>query len=451
MQSRSIIRAKGVSAFAIASAALFGLCPVSLSAQSNRAPQPFSDSLIATGKQSDPAVALGQDLKIPVSEARDRLALQQATARYAEALLVGNPDGFVDLEIRHEASFKVIVYYAKSVDRNAMTALAPAELRRYLVFRPLSASHNTIKTEQDTITATLRNAGLPFGVEFDLSTDRFRVTIPDLAREQEYRNKLPANLAQRIEIISGGVSQDVAAIYGGWWWHNSGARCTTGWPVRDSSGKEAILTAGHCVPPMSMEFSDWWTGAPALTTVSSFDNRIVAGQSVDYAFFTLGTHTTSRVINVQNESSYVNADGSRNYVPGIVTAYYEIASPVLISNGAYVCKEGSVTLLTCGYIVSTSYSDSNVSNVVKVSKSTQGNIAAGGDSGGPVFGWTNSNSQVVPLGVVKSAYLPGGLPCKNTSTTASSNTTCFYTFLPLRTIRGYSPFTVNTVNGFVAP
>lgn len=347
--------------------------------------------------------------------------------------------------------FKVIVYYTKTVDRNTMTSLAPTELRRYLVVRPLSMARSSIEADQKVIVATLRDAELPFGVEFDLSTDRFRITIPDLSRESDYRAKFPASFARRISFVSGGVSQDTAAIYGGWWWHNSGGRCTTGWPVRNSAGQEALLTAGHCLPPASMEFSNWWTGAPTLTTVSSSDNRIVFGQSIDYAFFTLGTHTTSRVINIQNESSYVNADGSRNYVPGIVTAYYEIASPVLVSNGAYVCKEGSVTLLTCGYIVSTSYSDSNVSNVAKVSKSAQGNIAAAGDSGGPVFGWTNSNSQVVPLGIVKSAYLPGGLPCKNTSTTATTNTVCFYTFLPLRTIRGYAPFTINTVNGFVAP
>ena len=74
-----------------------------------------------------------------------------------------------------------------------------------------------------------------------------------------------------------------------------------------------------------------------------------------------------------------------------------------------------------------------------------------GDSGGPVFSWTNSNSQVIPLGIVKSTYMPGGVACKNTSTSPANNTTCFYTFLPLRTIRGYRPFTVNTVNGFLAP
>ena len=35
---------------------------------------------------------------VSVSEARDRLALQQAAAGYAEALIATNPAGFVDLQ-----------------------------------------------------------------------------------------------------------------------------------------------------------------------------------------------------------------------------------------------------------------------------------------------------------------------------------------------------------------
>lgn len=388
---------------------------------------------------------------VSVSEARDRLALQQAAAGYAEALIATNPAGFVDLQIRHSPAFKVHVYYNKDIDRNALTSSAPVELRRFLVFRPVRAERATISAQLGTISTVFRNAKLPFGVEFDLEADRYRITIPEGAREENYRQLLPPGLETQVEFVIGGVSEDAAAIYGGWWWNNSGGRCTTGWPVRDSSAREAILTAGHCLPPAIMEFSDWWSGGPVLSTVYSSDNRIVSGQSVDNAFFALGTHTTARVINIQNDPNFVNPDGTRNYIQGITSAYYEIASPALVTAGSYVCKQGKTTLLTCGVIVSTSYSDSNVSNVVQVSSSAQGNIASSGDSGGPVFSWTNSNSQVIPLGIVKSTYMPGGVACKNTSTSPANNTTCFYTFLPLRTIRGYRPFTVNTVNGFLAP
>lgn len=375
--------------------------------------------------------------------------MQLKATEYAQGLFENGPANFVNLEISHAPNFKITVYYDKGIDNTALTRAAPVEIRKYLVFKPMNASRKTIEQERKSIADALTTANLRFGLAFDYETARYDLEIPEGTDQAKYAAIIPEALKARVDFHIGNPPEDIAAIYAGWWWDNSGGKCTTGWPVRNSSGQEAILTAGHCLPPSQMGFS-WWSGAPTLTTVSSTDNRIVAGQSVDYAFFTLGTHTTTRVINVQNDLT--NADGTRNYVPGFISAYYEITSPQLIVNGQYVCKQGMKTWLTCGTVVDTAFSGTGFSNLAKVSKSAQGNIAMSGDSGGPVFLWNSTKSMVHPLGLVKGANPTSStVACKNTSATAANNTACYFTVMPLRIIRGYQPFTVNTVAGFVAP
>ena len=109
-------------------------------------------------------------------------------------------------------------------------------------------------------------------------------------------------------------------------------------------------------------------------------------------------------------------------------------------------------LTVCGTIIDKNFSDDTVKNLVKVSQSAQPYIAEGGDSGGPVFAWSADGSMVHPIGIMKgTGRNASGTPCRNTSSNASANTTCFFVFTPLTTIRAYSPFTVNTTGGFVAP
>ncbi len=189
-------------------------------------------------------------------------------------------------------------------------------------------------------------------------------------------------------------------------------------------------------------------GGPNLGPPSVRRDVNVGSQTLDYAFYLLGSNTTTRVMYVQNDTQYA---GSTNTVPGIVSAYYEIALPVVAANGQYVCKNGGTTGLTCGFVIDRAWSGNGFYGLVKVSQSVQPYIAETGDSGGPVFIWTSSNSQVRPMGIMKTSARINGQPCRNASTTASQNNTCFFTFMPLRAIRGDQPFTVNTVSGFVSP
>lgn len=400
--------------------------------------------------------------------AEERLALQADAAQYAQALHEGDPEGFVEVEVRHRGSFKVLVFYTDEADRSALTAAAPVALRRYLAFQPVRFNRSQVEANRKTLTELFRDQPYGFGITYSYDREEFTVTASEAADIAALRAVVPSTLRSRVTFETGPTIRPVAAIYGGWWYKaNTGADCTTGWPVLDSGGQPAILTAGHCGDysrPLSMYFS--WQNGPTLNNVSSSADEKGYWQTKDYAFFRLGTHTTARVINVQNGMTF--GDGSRNYVPGIVTAYYEIGRPQQPYRGQWLCKQGASTLLTCGTVEDTQWSGDGYANVVKVTRSAQPYIALGGDSGGPSFTWSTDGSLVLPVGMtIGSAYYrlynadgslqrdangnPIQRPCKNTSTTASYNTTCYFVFLPLTTIRAYSPFRINTVDGFITP
>lgn len=407
---------------------------------------PFSESAVANGKRATPASAYATDMGVDVDEARARLRLQDEATQYAATLMAENPTGFVEMELQHKPTFKVVLYYQKSIDRELLTRSAPVTLRKYLVFNPINKSREQILQNRQAINAALNAAGLRYGLEFSLRSGKFKLQIPEQADEASYLAVLPSTISSDLTIIRGPMAEDIDALYGGWWF-TAGGVCTAGWPIRNSAGQEALLTAGHCGPPHQMYFS--WREGPTLSPPSVQVEGDNGWQTTDYAMYPLGPHTTTRVIYVQNDTQY---NGYTNRVPGIITTYYEITHPRQTANGQYVCKNGGRTGITCGTVVDKNFSDSNNKNLVKVSQSSQPYIAEGGDSGGPVFAWSADGSMVHPVGIMKAtARNTDGTACRNVTSTASSNTTCFFVFTPLTTIRAYSPFTVNTTAGFVAP
>lgn len=409
-------------------------------------PAPYSAELQAQGAAVDPAAGYASEFKVSREVARANLKLQDEAITFASQLEASNPAGFVDLVIKHQPTFKVTIYYNKDVDRAALTRSAPVELRRYLVFNPLNRSRSELMDGRKALHRAVSALSRPFALEFDFDTDRYILQIPQDAEEAAYANALPAELRGSVDIRRGPMAANVAALYAGWWFTAAGY-CTAGWPIRDSSGREGLLTAGHCGPPNQMYFS--WNGGPTLAPPSAISNTDNGWQTLDYAMYPLGTNTTSRVVYVQNNTTY---NGYTNNVPGYVSAYYEITFPKQPVNGQYLCKSGGTTGLSCGIVIDKNWSGDGKLNLVKVSKSAQPYIAEGGDSGGPVFSWSADNSMVHPIGLtISTARYADGTPCRNTSTTAANNTTCYMIFLPLTTIRGYAPFTVNTVGGFVAP
>ena len=111
-----------------------------------------------------------------------------------------------------------------------------------------------------------------------------------------------------------------------------------------------------------------------------------------------------------------------------------------------MCKNGAVTGLSCGEILSTSYSNPsrNEYGLIQVGNSFQPNIAVRGDSGGPVFTYPN-DTELRAAGVLKSvSSFDGKNPCQNSQS-------CFFVYMPLAYAAEQEPFTVNTLAGFKTP
>ncbi len=424
------------------------------------APPPLSDETKAKPGQTDATRAVAQMLRVSPAEASERLALQEEASRWASTLVEQNAAGFVDIELRHEPNFKVEIFYNGSIDRELLQRNAPVSLRRYLVFRPVKRDKSQVAGDTAQVVEALRRAKVRFGAFYSLADDKVVVEIPDLSLRGQAEEALPPALRSDVLIRQGNVAHDSGGIYGGNWYRAggpSGGICTAGWPIRDSGGQAAILTAGHCVP-RNAYFPYIDSGAYLyLSDPYAWRKEIYYGKTYDYAMYRLGVNTTSPAIYLQNNTSM--PDGSVNTVPGFVSAYYAIDSVKLFSQqlvGYLTCKNGARSGFTCGRLESTSYSNATHAALARVTQSNQPYIGVDGDGGGPVFAYPNGN-LVSAFGIViatakEDVRNPDGTigqrDCKNTST---DNTRCFILYMPFIRATERHPFQVNTQNGFVTP
>jgi len=404
-------------------------------------PPPFTNDSLAQSRGNSPVKAYAQSNGVSEAAAKERLEAQQLAVEWAQELARNAPAGFVTLEIRHAPAFKVRVIYNREIDQKGLMASAPVALRRYLIFNPSKRGNDQLANDRRAIADALRNADIPFNLTYSFETEKFEIGVPDGISPERVNAAVPQQLRGDVSITGGAAMvKDAAALYGGFWYHPDGStsHCTAGWPVRNSSGLDALLTAGHCARTRM----DFPYSSATLTTVSSWAHSNDGYQTKDYAFFVLQPHTTGDAVYIENGRTF--SDGSSNNVPGIVSTYYQIDNPKQPVLNQYICKEGTSTALTCGYVADLHFTNSTHSNLVKVDRSVQPYIALGGDSGGPVFTWRADGSMVYPNGIMTATAEINGQTCKNTSSTAGNNTRCFFLFSPLTTIRAYSPFSVKS-------
>jgi len=150
--------------------------------------------------------------------------------------------------------------------------------------------------------------------------------------------------------ISGGQ-----AIYGG------GSRCSLGFNVRSSSGRQYFLTAGHCTNIATYWYANssqsTYLGPRAGTSFPGNDYGIVR---YDSSVSRPGT------VSLYNGNSQVITQAGNAYV------------------GQYVRRSGSTTGLRGGYVqalnATVNYAQGSVSGLIKTNV-----CAEGGDSGGSLF------------------------------------------------------------------
>ena len=150
-------------------------------------------------------------------------------------------------------------------------------------------------------------------------------------------------------------------IIGGDAIYTSGARCSLGFNVRNSSGTRFFLTAGHCT-----NLGSSWSASSGGSQIGT----------------RTGTSFPTNDYGIVRYTSSISNFGRVNRYNG---SYQDITTSGNVSNGQSLCRSGSTTGLRCGSVTATSvtvnYAQGPVFDTIRT------NICAeGGDSGGSLFG-----------------------------------------------------------------
>jgi streptogrisin D len=150
------------------------------------------------------------------------------------------------------------------------------------------------------------------------------------------------------------------AFYGGQAIYRGGSRCSAGFNTRSGSGRNYVLTAGHCT-----DLGGTWTTASGQTigpvAASSFPGN-------DYG-----------AIRISNPASLDPRGGVLHN-----GAFRDITGAGRVTVGSSACKTGSTTGTTCGtvqaYNVTVNYAEGTVFGLTRTNICTQP-----GDSGGALY------------------------------------------------------------------
>lgn len=293
-------------------------------------------------------------------EAVRRLSLQAEIGRL-EATLEKQEPGFAGLWIEHSPQFRVVVRFqdATAADR-LRTRVARSPLAGLPIeTRPAAASLAELRSRR--IAALQRVRGLGFAVDTDINVHDNRVEIysergPSLKAAIAAER---ASLPERVEIINVPALAKPSVLRGG---DGDPGFCTGGFTVRqNSTGRVGISTAAHC--------DNYW----AYQGIAYPFAGEVYYDSADVQW-----HTSCPYSEVTNEFNsglgYRACVGTRGRADQ--------------ATGSYVCKWGTRTGRTCGYIQSKSVRPSYVPNADDTFVRVNGYgaiLSAPGDSGGPWF------------------------------------------------------------------
>jgi chitodextrinase len=335
-------------------------------------------------KSKAPSPALLQDAasyaaqnEVSVDEAARRLGLQGEIGRLAETLTRQEPN-FAGLWIEHKPQFKVVVRFHqdKSAEGRLRTRLAGSPLADVLVeTRAAGASLAQLETRRTAALQRIRRHGIP--VDTDINIQENRVEIQS-DRAQTLRAAVAAeraSLPERVEILAVPGLAKQSVLRGG---DGDPGMCTGGFTVRSNySYQVGISTAAHC------------------DNATTFQGMALpfAGEAF-YDSADVQWHTACPYTEVTNEFNsglgYRACIGTRGRADQVV--------------GEYVCKWGTASGRTCGYIQSRHAEPSYVphSDDTFVRVNGYGAVmSAPGDSGAPWF------VENIAYGINSGAYSDG--------------------------------------------
>jgi streptogrisin D len=211
----------------------------------------------------------------------------------------------------------------------------------------------------DRVKAALDTAAAPVGASWgvDLPSNTVLVTVPAGAGAGFVAKARSFGAAVRVEHTRAVQTQ---AFYGGQAILHGGSRCSAGFNTRSGSGRNYVLTAGHCA-----NLGGTWTTSSGQTigpvAASSFPSN-------DFG-----------AIRISDPAALDPRGGVLN--GGV---FQDITGAGRVAVGATACKTGSTTGTTCGpvlaYNVTVRYAEGTVYGLTRTRICTQP-----GDSGGAMF------------------------------------------------------------------
>ncbi|MYS69329.1 trypsin-like serine protease [Streptomyces sp. SID5926] len=234
--------------------------------------------------------------------------------------------------------------------------------------------------ELDAVKAALDKEAkrdLPVGVQgwgVDPVTDKVVVQVRDrsTAADRAFLSKAASyGSAVAVRNSDGKAVSFAGSVYPGSRMDYGSHYCSVGFGARDSSGRQALVTAGHCVENLPDLYYDGSHFAKGTTT------RFHHGRnSIDMGLASVDTGTTiAPQVGTWNNGGNIAVKGSRR-------------APV----GSDVCKSGATSGWTCGsikaYDYSVTYTDPGQPATLVTNLGLSNVCDLGGDSGGP---WISGN------------------------------------------------------------
>ena len=250
---------------------------------------------------------------------------------------------------------------------NVLSAGAAAQVRAAGA-TPRLVSRSLARLER--VKAALDTAGAPVGASWgvDVPSNTVLVTVPAGAGAGFVAKARSFGAAVRVQQARAIHTQ---AFYGGQAILHGGSRCSAGFNTRSGSGRNYVLTAGHCT-----NLGGTWTTSSGQTigpvAASSFPGN-------DFG-----------AIRISDPASLDPRGGVLNN-----GAFLDITGAGRVPVGSRACKTGSTTGTTCGtvqaYNVTVRYAEGTVSGLTRTNICTQP-----GDSGGAMF--AGSQAQGITSG-----------------------------------------------------
>jgi hypothetical protein len=293
-------------------------------------------------------------------EARRQWQVTDAAGELQVVLKKEYADVFGGLWVEYDPKFAIAVGVLEGHGKDVQPVIDEFGLTADARFQEVQKTLLELENDLDAVMAAA-----PFGVDYaygiDQSEGRIKIFVDS---GSDFQLFAATELPSSADLVQQGLPEPAVEVYGGLDLSNG---CTSGFSVQVTSGStEGVTTAGHCDNTTSYNGQNlpWQDGLQQDSTDAQW-------------------HTTPNLTD-PNKIRVSNSGTTRN-----VTSRKPLNQMV---EGENVCKYGRVTNFDCGEIDIVPYNpgdqcvdSSNNTYAFVIPNPNAGDMAEGGDSGGPVF------------------------------------------------------------------